>query len=279
MTTEPKRYTADAPFRYLSLGWGVQSFTLAAMIALEELPPVDAAIHADTGHEALGTYTHAARWTPWLEEHGVKIVTVKAQNTSPIPGPSATNNMTRKGIWIPAYSLNPTTGAKGQINRACTDKWKITPVRRFIRTQIGKTSPECVEAQMGISLDEWHRMKTSNVKYIKNIYPLVDARISRANCVAWLESKGLEVPPKSSCTFCPYHSLETWRVLKRNGGPDWEEAVTVDAELRSEVFSEDLEMYLHPHNKPLSEAVDIPEDHGFQQLELEMPCDSGNCFV
>jgi hypothetical protein len=31
----------------ISLGWGVQSFTLAAMVALGELPPVDVAIHAD----------------------------------------------------------------------------------------------------------------------------------------------------------------------------------------------------------------------------------------
>ena len=38
---------------YLSLGWGVQSWTIAAMAALEELPPIDLAIHADTGHEAL----------------------------------------------------------------------------------------------------------------------------------------------------------------------------------------------------------------------------------
>ena len=38
---------------YLSLGWGVQSWTIAAMAALGELPPIDLAIHADTGHEAL----------------------------------------------------------------------------------------------------------------------------------------------------------------------------------------------------------------------------------
>ena len=208
-------YNASNPFRYLSLGWGVQSFTLAAMIALKELPPVVCAVHADTGHEAEGTYAHAKKWTPWLEEHGLKIVTGKADATDPVMRPNATNNMTRNGVRIPAYTINPLTGKKGQAHRICTDKWKIVPVRRFIRSQIGKTSTECVEAHMGISLDEWQRMKTSNVKYIKNVYPLVDARISRANCVAWLESKGLEVPPKSSCTFCPYHSLETWSISKR----------------------------------------------------------------
>ena len=66
---------------YLSLGWGVQSWTIAAMVALGELPPIDLAIHADTTHEAVGTYAHAAEWTPWLGEHGVKVVTVTAENT------------------------------------------------------------------------------------------------------------------------------------------------------------------------------------------------------
>ena len=60
------------PLRVLSLGWGVQSWTLAAMIALKELPLVDYAVHADTTHEHEGTYAHAAKWTPWLEERGVR---------------------------------------------------------------------------------------------------------------------------------------------------------------------------------------------------------------
>lgn len=53
--------------RYLSLGWGVQSFTLAAMAALGELPPLDAAIHADTTHERGATYAFAQKWTTWIE--------------------------------------------------------------------------------------------------------------------------------------------------------------------------------------------------------------------
>lgn len=37
--------------RIISLGWGVQSFTLAAMAALDEIEPVDFAVHADTTEE------------------------------------------------------------------------------------------------------------------------------------------------------------------------------------------------------------------------------------
>jgi len=60
--------------KIISLGWGVQSFTLAVMVALGDLEPVDAAIHADTTHEKTATYEFAKRWTPWLEEHGTKVL-------------------------------------------------------------------------------------------------------------------------------------------------------------------------------------------------------------
>ena len=60
----------------ISSGWGVQSMCMQGMVAFGELEPITAAIHADTGHERQATYEFAARWTPWLEDHGVHIVTV-----------------------------------------------------------------------------------------------------------------------------------------------------------------------------------------------------------
>ena len=72
----------DGPqIRYLSLGWGVQSFTLAAMMALEALTRVDIVIHADTAHESELTYRFAQKWTPWLGEHGITVVTVQGKRT------------------------------------------------------------------------------------------------------------------------------------------------------------------------------------------------------
>lgn len=64
---------------YLSLGWGIQSFCIASMIALGYLRMITVAVHADTGHESIETYHFAERWTPWLQERGLKIVTVQAR--------------------------------------------------------------------------------------------------------------------------------------------------------------------------------------------------------
>ena len=270
-------YNAENPLKILSLGWGVQSWTLAAMAALDEIPMPDYAVHADTTHEMAGTYAHAEKWTPWLEEHGVQVRTVQAKEV----GVTAGQGKWKYQVTIPAFSSNLITGEGGQMQRQCTGDWKIKPLHRFARSIAGKISSECVEMWMGISLDEWQRMKTSPKQYIKHVYPLVDRRLNRAYCVAWLEQHGLDIPPKSACTFCPYHTKDTWKRMKQAGGVDWEEAVTVDRDIRSMGKGDGLKFGLFVHNArlPLAEAVRIPEDYGATQMEMEIPCDSGHCFV
>ena len=278
MITEPKRYNAENPLKILSLGWGVQSWTLAAMAALGEIPMPDYAVHADTTHEMAGTYAHAEKWTPWLEEHGVRVRTVQASeklvSTAEWEKSYKDNSV---GISIPAFSVEKGTEKNGQIHRQCTTKWKIAPLRRFARSIIGKTSPECVEMWMGISLDEWQRMRDSGTQYIKNVYPLVDRRLNRSYCAAWLDEHGLDIPPKSACTFCPYHNKDTWRRMKQAGGADWDEAIAVDNAIRHKRPNHVL--FVHSSRLPLVEAVSIPEDYGAKQMEMDIPCDSGHCFV
>ncbi len=266
------RYTEENPLKILSLGWGVQSWTLAAMAALGEIPKPDYAVHADTRHEMSGTYAHAEKWTPWLLKRGIKVVTVSADNTDVVRV-----NANSTGVQIPAF-IND-----ARIRRQCTNDWKIRPVRKFVRKLLDVPRSSRVEMWMGISIDEWHRMRSSDTNYISNVYPLVDRRISRADCVHWLESRGLDVPPKSSCTFCPYHNKGYWPNLKRAGGPDWDSAVIVDDLIRDKLAPDTI--YLHSSKKPLAEGVKIPEDFGAQQLAFDSdesadsPCDSGYCFT
>lgn len=257
----------------------MQSFTLAAMMARDELPRVDFLIHADTQHERSATYDFAERWTPWLGENGLTVITVSGGRTD------AVKYARVPSVMIPAFTQDRRTAKRGQIKRQCTSDWKIGPIRRFVRAELERRglalSPGIVESWQGISLDEWRRMNESDVAYITNVYPLVDRRISRAGCVAWLQKQRLEVPPKSSCTFCPFRGIESWRGLKREGGPDWEEAVAVDATIRNK--RPKAELFVHPYRRPLAQAISIPEDEGARQLALEVdlehPCDSGVCMT
>lgn len=50
------------------------------------------------------------------------------------------------------------------------------------------------EQWFGISWDETQRMRASDVAYITNAYPLVDRRITRGDCQAWLAERGLTAP-------------------------------------------------------------------------------------
>ena len=269
--------------RYVNLGWGVNSMTVAAMVALGVLPPVEAAIHADTTHELEATYRYARTWTPWLEARGVQVVTVQGKRTDVIRadwGKTGANEYTKVGVMIPAFTKAHADGKHGQTRRQCTQAWKIDPARKYIRAQLGhRPSPGEIVQLIGFSYEEWRRVRDNDVKYIINEYPLIELGMNRSACIAYLEQQGLEIPPKSACTFCPYHSLDSWKRLKEAGGADWDEAVAVDADLRHR--RDILDVYLHPARVPLAEAVQTPADTGQLRMEIdfEHPCDGGYCYV
>ena len=257
--------------RILSLGWGVQSFTLAAMAALGEIEPVDYAIHADTGHESALTYDFARRWTLWLEKRGVVVVVVVATHEK--------KNILDKwgGMQLPAYTYGK--NGDGQIRRQCTHEWKIRPMREFISAELSrkgvKKYPGAVTQILGISLDEYQRMKPADVKYIRHEWPLIDKRLTREDCKRWLEKNNLEVPPRSACTFCPFKKTSEWRAT-RNNVVDWAEAVAVDRMIRNARPPDAL--FVHPARKPLEE-IDFRTAEEKGQLSLwDNEC-SGICGV
>ena len=257
--------------KVISLGWGVQSFTIAAMSALGELEPVDVALHSDTTWERQATYEFAAKWTPWLEERGVRVVTVSYPKTDAI------RQCGKTGIMIPAFTTFPDGNPSGMLRRQCTQLWKIVAMRRWLRTQ-GVTQ---ADQWMGITFDEIERAKDSDVQWITHRFPLLEKRMTRQDCIIWLQAHDLPVPPKSSCVFCPYHRRVTWQEMKRANGRDWQTAVEVDEAIRNKRTG--YVAYVHPDRMPLIE-LRIAEDFGATQLDMfvdikDAECDSGYCFL
>lgn len=254
--------------KILSLGWGVQSFTLAAMSALGELEPIDAAIHSDTGYESQLTYAFAERWTPWLENHGVKVVTLRGTNGTLEEVIEVAKSTGKKFLRIPAFTEIDGVSQIGK--RECTNHWKITPMRRWMQANRNK---QPVEQWIGISLDEFERMRYSDVKYITNRYPLYERRITRAACQSWLEKHGIEVPSKSACVFCPYHGTTDWIKTKSVPG-DWARAVAMDEYIRS--VTGRGKNYLNCRLKPLTE-LDLTTQEERGQMSF-FDC-SGTCWL
>ena len=160
-------------------------------------------------------------------------------------------------------------GGSGQIesskhaltSRHCTSKFKIDPVHRAAREQMGLVRGQRAKGvvsavqMLGISTDEAHRMKPSRIEWITHSYPLIDAGLSRDDCKRICREVFGEVPPRSSCYFCPYHSDAYWRWLKRDHPNEFEKAIEFDAAFRNSQPRLRGEVYIHRSMKPLDEAV------------------------
>lgn len=214
----------------VSLGAGVQSTTMALMAARGEISPIpDAAIFADTGAEPKGVYKHL----DWLEPQlPFPVYRVSAGNLrDEIIG--AMRGRNRMDARPPFF-----TNTGGMLHRQCTQDFKIIPIERQVRNLLGlkkgQRGPKhpVVEQWIGISSDEAMRMKPSRRSYIKHRWPLIELGMTRAACLRWNEERQYPRPPKSSCTFCPYHSDKQWRDLRDNDPQAFAEAVMIDAAIR-----------------------------------------------
>ena len=134
---------------------------------------------------------------------------------------------------------------------------------------------------MGISLDEVFRVKPNRVKYITNEYPLIDKKMRRDDCVKWMAKYGYPEPPRSACTFCPYHNDKEWLYVKQNKN-EWDEVVKIDKAIRNQErlknnkdanYSQD-EYFLHRSAVPIDE-VDF--DKSENQMDFFSEECSGYC--
>ena len=272
--------------RILSLGAGVQSSTLALMIERGEIPNVDAAIFADVKGEPKSVET----WLAYLKTQITKfpIYKVTWRNLKQDVLDAAEGKY--KPFTAPFFTKNITTGKKGMLRRQCTSSYKIKPVVQKVRELLGLQKGEkrkagtTVEMLMGISKDEVVRMKTNPIKYITNVYPLIDKKLSRTDCLNWINKQGYPTPPRSACTFCPFHSTAEWREIKNNK-EEWAEVVAIDKAIRNQEKFKDKnlgkeiteQLYLHRSCKPIDE-IDFNEQDKQQDLfyGMENECE-GYC--
>ena len=223
--------------KIISLGAGVQSTTLALLAHHKEIEPPDYAVFADTGWEPKAVYKHL----DWLESYlNFPVCRVSAGSLK-----NSLLNHNGKGFdAVPFY-----TGNGGMGRRQCTNQYKLRPIQKLCKPYSSKGNP--VILQLGISTDEWTRMKPSRVKYIKNTWPLIDLEMSRNDCLNWLKNKEYSIPSKSACLGCPYHNDGLWREIKNNFPDEFEETCKVDDAIRTN-FRE--QQFMHRSLKPLRDV-------------------------
>ena len=224
-------------YNVLSLGAGVQSSTLAMMYAKKELSPMpDFAVFADTQGEPKAVY----KWLDWLEKQlPFPVYKVSKGNLAKESMRVRTSKNTGKkyigGTTVPVFLFKDKI-KKGFLPRSCTTVFKIKPIHTFLRKKCkikNKEQNVQINQIMGISIDEVTRVKASRVKWIKHIYPLIDNSISRKDCIKWFEKNNLDLPPKSACFFCPYHSISFWKKFKKNSPEDFAKAVEYEKKIKN----------------------------------------------
>lgn len=268
--------------RVISLGAGVQSTTMALMAAHGEIGPMpDCAIFADTQSEPKAVYDHL-RWLMSSNVLPFPVHIVSAGDLSKNIGRERPNGKYLR-VDIPAFVKNENWSV-GIINRSCTRDFKIDPIRKKIRQMLdifGKKSPRepICEQWIGISQDESQRMKDAREPWTCNRWPLIENNMTRRDCLKWLDRHGYPKPPKSSCTFCPYHTAEQWRALTPI---EFDEACAIDRRLRDRpaaAYRLKGTLYLHRSCVPL-EQVDFStaDDRGQIEFGFLQECD-GMCGV
>jgi hypothetical protein len=264
--------------RVLSLGAGVQSSTVAIMAARGDLGAMpDCAIFADTGAEPQGVYDYLD-YLVGILPFPVHIVSSGNLRTQLVTPGQKTNGR-------PPMFIRNRDGSIGMTRRQCTGDFKIDPimkkVRELIGLQRGQHGPKSpvVEQWIGISTDEIVRVKRARLRFVHNRHPLIEARMSRQACLGYLTERQYRLPPKSACTFCPFHSDTMWRDMKENDPASFEDACIVDQALRDNQTVGIGIPYLHRSCRPLRE-IDFSnaEDRGQGALGFTVECE-GMCGV
>ena len=252
----------DPALRVLSFGAGVQSTVLLLMTAKREIGPMpDAVIFADTGWEPRAIYEHldwCGKELARLTNGTVPLQIVSAGNirSDHINGLNTTG---QRFASMPLYTAN---GA-GMGRRQCTQEYKISPVRKKTREILGLKKGQrvpkgvVVEQWLGISTDELQRLKVSRDKWCHHRWPLIEQRMSRADCRRWFEQNYPDQPlVKSACLGCPFQDNEHWRILRKTP-EEFEDACQFDEAIRENGAKLRLmneQQFIHRSGTPLRTA-------------------------
>src|SRR5271170_6505839 len=182
-------------YTYLSLGAGVQSSAMLIMSAQGShgCSKADVAIFADTGDEPAWVYEHLERLKAWssIPIH----VTSKGHLSQDVE--DRLTGKKKRFAAIPAWTRGK-DGREAPLRRQCTREYKIEPLEKKVRELLGykkyQHNRHKVACLLGISIDEISRMKPSRTHWVTNLFPLIEAGLSRDACARIIKEAGLPVP-------------------------------------------------------------------------------------
>ena len=263
--------------RVFSFGGGVQStaaLVLAAQGKIDYQTFLFCNVGADSENPDTLRYVEEVS-KPYAKTYGLELIELQKVRRSGTVDTIYSHIMrSQRSIGLPVHMSNGAPGC-----RACTADFKIAVCAKWLRAH-GATASNPATVGLGISLDEFHRMRNdSGIPYEKLAYPLIDLRLDRAACLSVIRSAGLPPPPKSSCYFCPYHSRRMWQELRDEKPDPFAKAVHLEEVInaRRVMLGKD-QVYLSRKCKPLPMATSDHVQLSIPEFEDDL-CESGYCFV
>lgn len=208
--------------KYLSYGGGVNSTAL--LIYLEEKGEDFETIFVNHGGDWPETYDYIE----YLREKGYEIKEI-------IPKAAGCTTILE---YCYHHKMVP-----GIQRRFCTDHFKLRPIHKYVEKPC--------EIYIGISFEEKKRVRESKRRGIKNRYPLVDAKITREECKKIIRAKGLEVPSRSGCYFCPFISKADARKLWRMHPDLFQQVVQLEKDCNKPGY------YINPKGISFEQFADV----------------------
>jgi hypothetical protein len=261
----------------ISYGGGVQSTALLVLAAQRRIGATHAVfanVGDDSEHPATLRYVREVAM-PWAAEHGVQVVELsRVRRTGEVE--TLRGRLVKVGsasIPIPLYFSG---GAPG--SRACTADFKIRVIGKWLKAHGASRTNKAV-VNIGISLDEMHRATSKYVEaYESPHYPLLDLRMTRQDCMNLIESAGLPVPPKSSCWFCPFHTLQRWAEMRRDEPDLFAQSIALEERINEKRSAAGKDaVWLTRTLRPLSQIAEAQATL-FSEI-ADNPCDSGHCMT
>ncbi len=254
--------------RAFSFGGGVQSMAALVLQAQRRIN-YDVFLFSNVGDDSENPDTleyYRDHVLPYAETNGIRLIEVRRETRD---SETLYQRLLRsdRSIGIPIRMKN---GAPG--NRACTYDFKIAVIRKWV----GKGNHVI---GLGFSWDELHRINSDTYKHKRfaSEYPLVDLRMTRANCAKLISDVGLPVPPKSACWFCPFHKPGVWQEMRQKKPDIFRKSSELENcinDKRAALGKDNV--YLTRFGVPLEQAI------GDQPFLLELnddTCETGYCMT
>jgi len=273
-----------------SFGGGVQSTAALVLAAQGKLPATDESfrwdvfVFANVGpraeHPATLKYVHEYAM-PFAEANGIELVEVQKKLRDGTKDDLIDRiERSEKSLPLPIRMSN---GAPG--NRTCTADFKIKVIDKELK-RLGATKQNPAIVGIGISMDEiqrarhWGEVDPRTPTQILE-YPLLRLNLRRRDALKVIADSGLPQPPRSACWFCPFHSLDEWRNLRREHPELFQQSVELERMLneRRKRLGRD-NVWLTRFARPLDEVVHDQLTLGYDDPgSADAPCDSGHCFT